>query len=533
LHRFDFHIPSTGGHFPVDSPATGPYREGVRSGELICLAIKSICEGHMLSSTARQRATSGNRATLFAVALVLVFTFLTATRAAAEPPKHRLPIPDPAAQEKVLAAIQDTYKEDYDKEKAALAGKLLQKAKDTQDATERFVLLREAKNVAAETFQSDLAFEAIDELASKYDVSIAATKAEVVEQAAKIVRTIQQKRTIANAALQVVDEAIAEDNFDLAKQMVQQAERLARLKELPAKSKEVDAAAKAYAAAQEAMDTLKEKPDDPEANLIAGKYLCFTKADWPKGLPLLAKISNTKWQSLAERDLTGAATPTEQAKLGDAWWLTSKERAIYWYKKALPGLAGSEKDRVKKRASNGEDSLAASAKLVPTIIDARSEVWSGSTTNLARYGRLTFAVAMGKGDIGYGGAGIEIENTPQLTVAVEASSRFRYQDANSFAGFIIDYHTKLGYTKRVGLGIGVYDKERWESQPSWGTHAKPQEVADLGAQTTYSLNLRKWAPQGWDGKVWFAVMIHNAGAAKYVKAQIVSPVAKRWKVLSP
>ena len=42
---------------------------------------------------------------------------------------------------------------------------------------------------------------------------------------------------------------------------------------------------------QEAMETLKGKPDDPEANLIAGKYLCLAKGDWPNGLPMLAKSS--------------------------------------------------------------------------------------------------------------------------------------------------------------------------------------------------------------------------------------------------
>jgi hypothetical protein len=348
----------------------------------------------MLSSTARQRATSGNRETLVAVALGLVFTFLTATHADAEPPKHKLPIPDPAAQEKVLAAIQDTYKEDYDKDKAVLAGKLIQKAKETQDATERFVLLREAKNLAAETCQSDVAFEAIDELASKYDISTATTKAEVVEQAAKIVRTIQQKRTTAKAALQVVDEAIAEENFDLGKQMVQQAEGLARLKELPAKKKELEAAAKVYADAQEAIDRLKEKPDDPEANLLAGKYLCFTKGDWPKGLPLLAKSSNAKWQSLAEKDLNGPATPAEQGRLGDAWWGTSKERAIYWYKEALPGLAGSEKDRVAKRVASGTSGLAADKVLKK--ID-RLVLWNEHNSNYNDDGTEVCNVALLRG----------------------------------------------------------------------------------------------------------------------------------------
>ena len=82
----------------------------------------------MRSSTINQCAAAGNQAILVAVALVFAVALLTLPRAAAEPPERKLPIPDPAAQEKVLTTIQDTYQDDYNKDKAGLAGKLLQKA---------------------------------------------------------------------------------------------------------------------------------------------------------------------------------------------------------------------------------------------------------------------------------------------------------------------------------------------------------------------------------------------------------------------
>jgi hypothetical protein len=236
----------------------------------------------------------------------------------------------------------------------------------------------------------------------------------------------------------------------------------------------VETAAKTYAAVQEAMKTLEDKPGDPEANLILGKYLCLTKGDWAKGLPMLAKSDDAKWQPLAKKDMDGADTAKDMARLGDAWWGASKGRAVYWYKQALPGTSGAEKDRIKKRIALAGSSSSPSARLIPTITDSRTETWSGSTTNAARYSRLTFAVANGKGDVGYGGAGMEIQDVPELTVAVEASPAFRYYDVNSFAGFMVDYHTKSGYTKRLALGIGMHDKGRWESQPSWGG---PRETA--------------------------------------------------------
>ena len=275
-----------------------------------------------------------------------------------QPFKEKLPIPDDAAQEKVMATIRDIYKDDY-KDKTALARKLIQKANETQNTTDRFVLLQEAKDLASETWQGQVAFEAIDAMASEYDISSPEMKAAVIEQAAKKPRiTAEQKTAIANAALQVVDEAIGEDKFDAAKkagriasQLVRQTKDKDLLQEVVAKGKQVGTAAKAYADAQEAIATLKDKPDDPDANVAVGKYLCFNKGNWAKGLPMLAKGNDAELKALAAKDIAGTASADEQAKLGDAWWGVSTERASYWYEQALPGLTGLEKDRVEKRVA--------------------------------------------------------------------------------------------------------------------------------------------------------------------------------------
>ena len=61
----------------------------------------------------------------------------------------------------------------------------MQKADENKsDMTARFALLLEARKVAAEAFQGELAFEAIDAMAGEYDVSGSELKAGVLEQAA-------------------------------------------------------------------------------------------------------------------------------------------------------------------------------------------------------------------------------------------------------------------------------------------------------------------------------------------------------------
>ncbi len=146
-------------------------------------------------------------------------------------PDQRLPVPDEAAGKLALAIIRETYKDDYrSADKVALAQKLLLKADGSRsDPVARFELLQEAKKVAVETGQPELALEAADALADEYQVASAEMKAQIVEQGVKLVRYAQQRQAVAEFALQVLEEAVAEDNFDVAKRMGRQAMQMARL----------------------------------------------------------------------------------------------------------------------------------------------------------------------------------------------------------------------------------------------------------------------------------------------------------------
>jgi hypothetical protein len=79
--------------------------------------------------------------------------------------------------------------------------------------------------------------------------------------------------------------------------------------------------------------------------------------------------------------------------------------------------------------------------------------------------------------------------------------------------------------KRVALSIGVFDEHRTGNRPDWGTGAIPDEYVDLGKQDEYELDLRKWAPKGWDGRAWFTLALQHAGTDTSVTAQLV-PLAK-------
>ena len=180
-------------------------------------------------------------------------------------------------------------------------------------------------------------------MASKYQIDGIQIKAEILENAAKEAHlTPEQKAAIVEASLTVIDEVVGEDNFDVATKLSKQAIALVRLSKnrdlrytILLKNKEVETMAKAYDDAKEAIATLDTKANDPEANLIVGKYECFTKSDWDKGLPMLAKGSNEELKALAEEDIADTETPTHKLHLvmsggtlvpNRRMWLTSSRR---------------------------------------------------------------------------------------------------------------------------------------------------------------------------------------------------------------
>ncbi len=105
---------------------------------------------------------------------------------------------------------------------------------------------------------------------------------------------------------------------------------------------------------------LQADPDDPEANLAVGRFFGFTKGDFGKALPHLAKASDASLSDLAKMDLSAPADPAEQVKIGDKWWTLAEANhelskphlqahAAEWYSKAVSHLKGLSKGEVESR----------------------------------------------------------------------------------------------------------------------------------------------------------------------------------------
>ena len=313
------------------------------------------------------------------LAIVLVGLTITPTwadeptTAPATAPTVKAAVPEAAALKEAQKVVNGIYAEDIAKakkpqEKADLAKKLLQAATETKnDAAGKYVLLGMAKDIGVQAGDVETTFSAVDQLTESYLVEELKLKTDAL---AKLSRTPGVDHgAIVDKANAWIDDAFAADQYDIAKQIAQLALGAANATKDPdvirpanARVQEVVAAAKAYEEVKKALATIAQTPNDPTANLSAGRFYCLTKGQWEKGLLMLALGSDAALKAMAEKD---AAKPTEadkQVELGNEWCKLAEkypaaakrsvqDRAVEWFKKAMPNLTGLEKAKLEKRVA--------------------------------------------------------------------------------------------------------------------------------------------------------------------------------------
>ena len=293
------------------------------------------------------------------------------------PDKPKLPaVPDKEALAAAEKTIQSIYKSDLDQAnhggpeaKAALAKQWMARGMETTDnPAARYVLLTKARDLAVAGGDVRTASSVVKKLGESY--SVAGIDEQLLTCFAglgKTVRTREAAEALRHAAEKSADEAIAVDNYDLAGKFTRLAAGTANklrdqfeVAQLKAKLTEIELCKKEYAKLADTLDRLKTDQDDAEASLAAGRFFAFTKGDFDRALPYLAKSSDAELKGLASKDLAAPIDPTEQAKLGDAWWSVAEANhepaksllqfhAASWYSKAAPKLKGLAKDQVESR----------------------------------------------------------------------------------------------------------------------------------------------------------------------------------------
>jgi len=285
---------------------------------------------------------------------------------------RRRPVPDKLVQARSRKLFKEVFAKDLIDRSATgrlvLAAKLLAEAGKSADVpSDEFVLLVGASDAARDADDLSLCLQALDQLATAYEVDGVQVKCET---ALKMPMHFDGPIEVAEncrAGLELVNQLVAAGDYSEAARLLaklrQAASGDARFSAiLQRKSRDVNALQAAEERVIQPLAKLKATPGDPVANREVGRFLSFVRGDWDRGLPLLIKGDNAAWKGLASQDLTRPTDPRKQIDLGDAWWAAAegqdgitqgamRRRAADWYAMAIKSgsIAGLARERLEQR----------------------------------------------------------------------------------------------------------------------------------------------------------------------------------------
>ncbi len=337
---------------------------------------------------------SGRPVSILATAVLLSPILLSSLRA--EDGNEKTLPPSPAAQKEPLAVINEVYGAEQaalktNAERSAFAKKLIATAADSTDPPNRYCLLQVALDVALEAADPRTANDAVEQIAGKFQVDPLDIQTTALQTAAKKARLPSHHAVLAIFGFALLDQAIARDDFQLGKTLLEISVREAQsarnadiLKNSVNRQTDFEEVSVAYQKVKETLEKLDNAHNDAAANLTLGRYYCLLKGDWSRGIPLLALGSDDELRAIAQAELRKPSDNIEQAKLGDRYWLLAESkqgraqkniqaRAALWYQRARPGLSGLTKAKIEKRLSEQAPSLDGAIPEPPEPVSPRTD----------------------------------------------------------------------------------------------------------------------------------------------------------------
>src|SRR5436190_3338415 len=261
-----------------------------------------------------------------AAAAVLVAVGL----AAGQPAK---PVAPPPAAE--VAAAAETLRDVYDKEyaaaekdakaKRALAQKLFDGAAKRRTAAMVLASFDGARRLAAAGGDMKLATAALTALQQRFAGLPDSVVRDTLKQLAESDLPAADAPPLAKLARDEAASALDREQYDEAVELASVAAAAAKKAQDPdlaIDSREYRARVESL---RKAVATVKERPDDPEANTALGTYWAFDRNRWDTGLKYLAKGSDKVLAEAAAKELAQPKTAKERTALADLWYKLAKE----------------------------------------------------------------------------------------------------------------------------------------------------------------------------------------------------------------
>ena len=324
----------------------------------------------------------------------------------------RLPVPSRSEQARALRLVRELFATDYakattDAERLALADRLFRQASQTNDdPAGRFALLKVAINVATETGEARTVMKYVNTMEGLYRIDSLNLREGVLRRLGQVSRTKEQFSQLAYYLSTSVNQAVETDAYAAAERLNEMAIAAAKRADKSAAARKHESLqeviawlARQHAEVRRAQAVLDADPEDGEANVVVGRFLCFAKDEWQRGLEHLARGSHAQLQSIARNELKAPTAPIDQAALGGDWYdlvrddhLDPREktacllRAVSWYRRALGNATGLTRMKIEKRLSEVE----ADPLMAQVVQNAGGPPFSGRTEEkkaglLARY----------------------------------------------------------------------------------------------------------------------------------------------------
>ncbi len=457
----------------------------------------------------------------FTFLALLVFCATGQTASGVEKTKEKPPAVTSPKFKDAKATIRDLFKEEFKnrtpESQLALSQKLLSQAQQTSDdPVARYVLFVEAHTLATDAGNLASTLKAISEMSKHFEVDVLKLKTEALKNIAPKIRTAEELKELGQTYLALAEEAVANDDYLAAGRMITEAQTAARKgKDMPlmTKARKISVEIRKLQAEFNRIQTnaklLKQKPDDPKANLEMGKYHCFIKGNWEKGIPHLKRCADAELAALAALEEKGAAEPKAQVELGDGWYnLYEKERnpkiktayqdrALHWYRMARKKLTGISSLKVTKRMSS------ICLKLGPPrmyLADHPEKLVINAYGNLGK-----------NGDLGYEDKKVSIKNKKYLhSLSQHAKqgghTRLVYQVGMRFktlAGSVgINDTAKPKPASAISFKILGDGKEIWASKPQQNPGASEPFQLDISGVEELELQVHCPGANAYGQAVW-------------------------------
>jgi hypothetical protein len=320
----------------------------------------------------------------------------------------RIEVPEKTELAEARAEVRQVFSLDRELERAEageLVGVMMREAeKPEQQPAETYILLEQAAVLAVDQAELGVALRAVEEMERRFNLEDATNiRLKLTIKAVKSKVPLQQRPVLASQSIRVLDEGLGAGRYEEVEQITEELLTLLRragrtplTAEIVRRREQAAQGARHSRMATAAMRTLKETPDDPRANRIAGRFLAFHRHQWEKAWPMLAQGDEAVLRDLAKDEIK-LAELTENSgdedgqvgrarlDLADAWFdaangqsdeadkLVMRRRAAHWYQEALPAVEGLRATKAQRRLNELAESVGpALGEPVKAEISARS-----------------------------------------------------------------------------------------------------------------------------------------------------------------